>query len=459
VPIKETKQAEARSIRLDRRLRTLYCCNRVFFQAQSEQELLQSICEILVSGDELRLAWVGYCENDAKKTVRPVAKAGIGLDFLEQVEISWGESDSGQSPAGIAVRTSRPCRINDIQGDTRTSPWRSAALAQRFDSCIAIPLVAHSKQLGKVDLRGALSLFTGEPEAFDDSATEYYTELATCLTCAVTVLRGGLAGDLTYDVAALRGAQERKRAEDALRLARVELARVERMTALGEMAASIAHEINQPLGAIVANGNAGLRWLARATPDVDEARAALEHIVNDSHRASEVIAGIRSMFKKDDQAKSPQDVNELVREVLSLVRGEVENRRVSVRMELFNELPQVAVSRVLLQQVIANLITNAVDAMGTVMNRARMLRVKTELNKFKYLLITVEDSGMGIDPKYIDRIFDPFFTTKSHGMGMGLSICRSIIEMHGGRLTVSPAQPHGSIFQVSLPTGDNDAKR
>jgi C4-dicarboxylate-specific signal transduction histidine kinase len=225
------------------------------------------------------------------------------------------------------------------------------------------------------------------------------------------------------------------------------------------MAASIAHEINQPLGAIVVNGNAGLRWLASATPDLDEARAAFKSIINDGHRASEVIASIRSMFKKDDQAKTLQDVNELVREVLTLVRGEAENQRVSVRMELFNELPQVPVNRVLLQQVIANLITNAVDAMSTVMNRARMLRVKTELNEFKYLLITVEDSGMGIDPKNIDRIFDPFFTTKSHGMGMGLSICRSIVEMHGGRLTVSPAQPHGSIFQVSLPTGGNDAKR
>jgi signal transduction histidine kinase len=165
------------------------------------------------------------------------------------------------------------------------------------------------------------------------------------------------------------------------------------------------------------------------------------------------------MFKKDGQPTAPQDVNELVSEVLTLVRGEVESQRISVRTELFNELPQVPVNRVQLQQVIANLIMNAVDAMGTVENRARTLRVRTEIQEFKYLLITVEDSGMGIDPNNIDRIFDPFFTTKSHGMGMGLSICRSIIEIHGGRLTVSPAQPHGSIFQVLLPTGGNGATR
>jgi signal transduction histidine kinase len=446
-------------MRLSRRLRTLYRCNRVFFQAQSEQELLQSICEIAVSGDELRLAWVGYCENDAEKSVRPVAKAGTGIGFLKQVKISWGDVEGEQDPVGVAIRTGKAFRINDLQADARGSRWRSAAAAEGFESCIAIPLVADNRQLEEADLRGALSLYTSEPGAFDNDATDYYAELATCLTRAVIVLRGDLAGDLTYDVAALRAAQERRRVEDALRAARVELARVMQTTALGEMAASIAHEINQPLGAIVANGNAGLRWLASATPVVDEARAALKRIVNDGHRVSEVIGGIRSMFKKDSQATVPLDVNELVCEVLALVRSEVENQRVSVRTELFNQLPQVPANRVQLQQVMANLIINAVDAMDTVTNRARVLRVKTEIHEFNHLLITVEDSGMGIDQKNIGRIFDPFFTTKSHGMGMGLSICRSIIENHGGRLTASPAQPHGSIFQVLLPTGGNGASR
>jgi signal transduction histidine kinase len=159
------------------------------------------------------------------------------------------------------------------------------------------------------------------------------------------------------------------------------------------------------------------------------------------------------MFKKDDQADAPQDVNALVREVLMLIRGEVENQSVSVRTELFDELPQIPANRVQLQQVILNLIRNAIDAMIAVVNRKRILRVKTGIHELKYLQITVEDSGMGIDPKNIDRIFDAFFTTKSHGMGMGLAICRSIIENHGGRLSGSLGQPHGSIFHVLLPTG------
>jgi PAS domain S-box-containing protein len=247
----------------------------------------------------------------------------------------------------------------------------------------------------------------------------------------------------------LRDISERR----ALRLARAELARVTRRMTVGEMAASIAHEIKQPLTAIVANGKAGLRWLAGATPNIENAQAALKRIVDDTHRASEVIDSVRSMFGNEGQAKTLQDVNELIRESLTLVRIEAENQRVSISTELSPECPQVPANQVQLRQVIVNLIMNAVDAMSTVQNRERVLRIKTEVYKLDSVLITVEDSGTGIDPANLDRIFDAFFTTKSHGMGMGLSICRSIIERHDGRLSVAPAQPHGSIFSVSLPTG------
>jgi signal transduction histidine kinase len=417
-----------RAVRLARRLRALHRCNRMFFHAASEGELLQSICQILASGDELRLAWVGYCEDDAEKTVRPVARAGHGVDFLKQVAMSWGGDQRGRDPAGIAAGTGTAHCIDDVAAGPEACPWRSAAVAHGFASCIAVPLMTHSRQAGTIDLRGALVLYSGEPGAFDESAVEFYAELASCIAHAVRALRGELAGELAHDVTVLRAAEERRRAEDALRKSRIELERVMQMTAMGEMAASIAHEVNQPLGAIVSNGNAGLRWLALASPDLEEARAALKRIVADGHRASEVIAGIRAMFKKGGQLTGPQDMSELVREVLALVRGEVAGQGISVRTELSSELPQVSVSRIQLQQVIANLVMNAVDAMSTVVNRARVLKVKTEVNEAKVLLITVEDSGVG------------------------LSICRSIIEIHGGRLTVSAAKPHGAVFQVSLPT-------
>src|SRR2546426_4996765 len=202
------EQREAHEVildRLNRRLRTLYQCNRTFFQAESEQELLQSTCEILVAGGEVRLAWIGYCEDDVEKTVRPVAQAGYGLDYLERVKISWGEqTEAGQGPFGIAVRTGGACWVDDIRTDPRFSPWRVAALASGHASCIAVPLIAYGKSRGKVDLRGTLNLYSGECNAFDESAVEHYTGLATSLTYAVTALRRHLAEDLTYGVTALR---------------------------------------------------------------------------------------------------------------------------------------------------------------------------------------------------------------------------------------------------------------
>jgi C4-dicarboxylate-specific signal transduction histidine kinase len=220
---------------------------------------------------------------------------------------------------------------------------------------------------------------------------------------------------------------------------------------MGQMAASIAHEINQPLAAIVTNGNAGLRWLANRTPNLDEARAALTRIVGDGHRAGKVITGIRAMFRNDEQEKMRLDLNELIQEVLALVQGDILRREVSVQRNLTESLPVVLANRVQLQQVILNLIANALDAMSSVTDRARVLQLKSERMGSAEVIVTVADSGSGIDPESIDRIFEAFFTTKSDGMGMGLSICRSIIESHGGRLSALPGLELGSIFQIILP--------
>jgi signal transduction histidine kinase len=179
---------------------------------------------------------------------------------------------------------------------------------------------------------------------------------------------------------------------------------------------------------------------------------------NEGHRASQVIGSIRAMFTKGDQEKAALGANELIREVLALLDGEIYTQRVSVHTELIEPLPRVFGNRVQLQQVILNLLTNAVEAMGSVTNRARVLRVKSKLHESDGVLITVEDSGPGIDPKDSDRIFEAFFTTKCQGMGMGLSICRSIIEAHKGRLWVSPGLHHGAVFHVVLPTGELGAE-
>ena len=243
-----------------------------------------------------------------------------------------------------------------------------------------------------------------------------------------------------------------KAAEEELRSSRQELARVGRQLTMGAITASIAHEVNQPLAAIVSSGNAGLRWLSNAIPNMDEVTAALKRIVSDGHRASQMIETVRAMFKKDTGEKTLLDINEVVQEVFALLRAELQKNNIAVICRLSEEIPRISADRVQLQQVILNLVMNAIDATSLIIDRPRILRASSQRHDPTGVIITLEDSGTGIDPKNVDCIFQPFFTTKSHGMGMGLSICRSIIEAHGGRLSASPALPYGTTFRVILPT-------
>ena len=253
---------------------------------------------------------------------------------------------------------------------------------------------------------------------------------------------------VTVDISA------RRAAEDALRAAQSELGRVARLTTVGAMAATIAHELNQPLAAIVSNGNAGLRWLDRPEPNLEEAGSAFGRVVNEGHRAAQIITSIRAMFKKDSGARSPVAINELVCDVVSTLLGELKSRRVSLALQLLDDLTPVQADRVQLQQVLLNLLTNAIDSMASITDRPHMLCVRSE-HLEDWVLVSVQDSGTGIAPEHAERMFDAFFTTKPNGIGLGLSICRSIVESHGGRLSVFPAHPHGSVFQVMLPAATN----
>lgn len=243
----------------------------------------------------------------------------------------------------------------------------------------------------------------------------------------------------------------RRRAEEDARDRMAELAHMNRRAAAGELSASIAHEISQPLAGIVTSASAALRWLARKTPDLEEATAALKQIVNDGRRASEVIAAVRAMYRKDAQEGTPHDINEIVADVLGLLRAELQRHQISVRNRLTEDLPPVRVDQVQLQQVILNLVMNAIEAMELISNRPRTLSIRSQVDDTGDMLLTIEDSGPGIDVENLDQIFQPFFTTKVKGMGMGLSICRSIVEAHGGRLWASAGNPHGTILHLVLP--------
>jgi PAS domain S-box-containing protein len=241
------------------------------------------------------------------------------------------------------------------------------------------------------------------------------------------------------------------RAENELRIAQAELARSAHVSRMGAMTASIAHEINQPLAAIVANASAGLRWMERTPPDLAEARESFEQIGQEGRRAADVIESVRSMFKSTELPHAPIDLNQLIREVVALVDGAVQKHGIVVRTELDETLVPVTGNRVQLQQVLFNLLSNAIEAMESLADR-RML-VISELESGGEVRVTIEDSGSGIDPKDFDKIFNSFFTTKAEGMGMGLSICRSIVESHGGRLVAPPGQSRGAAFQFTLPAG------
>jgi PAS domain S-box-containing protein len=277
-------------------------------------------------------------------------------------------------------------------------------------------------------------------------------------------------GSRSEGVAFVLDLSEQKRAEEALQKAQTELAHITRVAALGELTASIAHEISQPLAAVVTNAKAGLRWLSRNSPDLAEACEAIHRIIRDGNRAGDVISRMRALFKKASTTKEQLDINEVIEEVIVLAQSELQRNRVSLQTRLAADLPPVMGDRIQLEQVMLNLVVNAIEAMSGVAEDLRELRVSSE--KFvevagkseegtsagrvfadaegSHVLISVQDSGPGVDPKSLDRLFDAFYTTKPQGMGMGLAISRSIIEAHGGRLWAMANPSGGAVFQFTL---------
>jgi C4-dicarboxylate-specific signal transduction histidine kinase len=247
-----------------------------------------------------------------------------------------------------------------------------------------------------------------------------------------------------------RDITERKRAEEAVRQAQADLAHISRVTTMGELTASLAHELNQPIAAALTNASTCVRWLTRDQPDLEEAREAARRVAKDATRASEIIARIRSYYKKATPHRDVVDVNEIVREMLVLLRDEADRYSVSIRTDLTADLPTVTADRVQLQQVFMNLMLNGLEAMK---NTAGELTIRSQQGPNDQLLISVSDTGVGLPPEKADQIFNAFFTTKPEGTGMGLAITRSILESHGGRVWVAAGSGRGATFHFTLPSG------
>jgi PAS domain S-box-containing protein len=324
---------------------------------------------------------------------------------------------------GTAAYRAEPVIVSDIATDPLWADFRDLALAHGLRACWSAPILSST---GRV--LGTFATYYREPRSpssQEHNVIERITHLASI-------------------------AIERKQAEENLRQAKADLAHVSRVTTMGELTASLAHEVNQPIGAAVTNANTCIRWLARDSPNVEEARAAAMRSAKDGMRAAEIISRIRLLFKKGTPERELVDINEVVREMIVLLHSEATRYNISVRTELAAELPPVLGDRVQLQQVLMNLMLNGIDATKDV-DGTRELAIKSQQAENEQVLVTVSDTGIGLPAQQADQIFQAFFTTKPHGTGMGLRISRSIVESHGGRLWAAENSPRGASFHFALP--------
>ena len=331
-----------------------------------------------------------------------------------------------QGSCGTAAYRAEPVIVSDIATDSLWADYRELALAYGLRACWSTPILSSE---GRV--LGTSAIYYREPRSPDPKEQNLMEQITNLASIAL----------------------EREQAEEALHKAQEELEHVTRVMTMGELVASIAHEVNQPLGAIVTNGHACVRLLSREVPDVDKTLGVIERMIRDGMRASEVIKRIRELLRKTPVEKAPLNINEMIQEVITLVGSDVLRGKVELKAELEADLPPVLADRIQLQQVILNLILNARDAMSGVQTHPHELLITSRKGNVGEVVVAVRDSGNGLDPKDADRIFDPFFTTKPEGMGLGLSISRTIVETHGGTLWATQNGDKGATIQFTLPIG------
>jgi signal transduction histidine kinase len=392
--------------------------------ASSPHDLQPIFDAILDSATHLCRADLGTLRLSEEDGLRRVAMRGDPL-FVGQAWSSFPVlAEKGSLPTRLATRL--PTHIPDmtaLEGDHRDDFWITAANAGLRTGLI-VPLLKDN------EIVGTIALARKQVQPFTDRQISLFRDFAAQATIAL----------------------ESTRRERQYREAQMALAHANRIATIGQLTASIAHELNQPLAAVAIGGGAALRWLARQPPDIDEARTSVEHMVKDAERATHIIGGLRDLTKQNAPRAEVVDLNEAIAEVIALTYSEAVKTGVKVSTRLAPELPRVQGDRVQLQQVMLNLIVNAIQAMSGIGEGARELQISIDAVPSEGgVCVAVRDTGPGLSQESLSRLFEPFYTTKPEGMGMGLSICRSIIEAHGGRLWAISCEPQGALFQFTIP--------
>lgn len=387
---------------------------------KSTRDMLQICAVALVRHLDAAFARIWLLNNE-QQVLELAASAGL----YTHLNGAHARIPVGSFKIGFIASVQKPHLTNNVQTDERVSD-KEWARREGMISFAGYPLLVEGRTVG------VIAMFARQP--LEQDAIE-------ALESVAPVIAQGI---------------ERKRTEADLREMQTELAHLNRVMTVGELAASIAHEINQPLAAMVWNANAALRWLALNPPNLAKAHDSAELIIRDGDRAGQVIARIRALLKKTPPSKTLLDVNEFINEVVALTQSEIVQHSIHLRVVLANDLPKVPGDRIQLQQVLLNLIVNAVEAMLTINDRERALLITSGGFNDNSVRIAVSDNGPGIDPQTVQHVFDAFSTTKPEGMGMGLAISRSIIDAHGGRLWTEANEQHGATFQFTLPIAASD---
>lgn len=402
------------------------------------EELVTGVCRAIVGDDHYLLAAAGLVQDGPDAGVRIVAGAGPAADYLEGLTLPGPDGAAfGEGPTTRALRSGLPSIMRDAREEPAQSPWRKRALAFGIRSSVTVPFLREGR------VAGVLKVYAEKPDAFGDRELEVFAQLGRELAFALGVLEERSQRQAAEE--ARRAAEER--AQESL----AELARAARVVSLGAFAASLAHEVNQPVAAIMANGEAALRWLSKSPANLEEVRAALLRITRDAERTSAVVGRTRGMLAKGLGQRQAVDVGQLLEETLQFTQPQLRRAQIRVETSVSEGLPMASVDPVQVQQVMVNLITNAMDAMRSVTGRRRILRASAELCSEGMILVRVVDTGTGIGEAYADQVFQNLFTTKPDGVGLGLPICKSIVEAHGGRISMRANIPFGTVFSFTLP--------